>query len=108
MCSPQTDYQLAKTLRVSRFRFSHWRRGKATPDNEVAWRLAQLLDMPITDVIAYFERDRATDPDKRAFWERQLPRLLPAIATAIAASSTALGGALIAGTRAALRELYIM
>lgn len=113
MCSPTTDYQLAKRLRVSRSRLSQWRTGKTTPDNEVAWKIAKLLGLPITDVIAYFEKDRATTPAKRAFWDAQLPRVLSALAIAVALCSSATGGSLSAENRSyspsfAFDNLYIM
>lgn len=96
MCSPPSDYRLAKQLGVTPSRVSHWRRGKATPDNEIAWKIAKILGMEITDVIAYFEKDRAQSPQKRAFWESQLPRVLSAIAIAAALYSGASRGPLIA------------
>lgn len=96
LCSPATDYQLAKRLAVSTPRMSQWRRGKSTPDNEVAWKIAKILGMPITDVIAYFEEDRAKNEQKREFWRQQLPRIHPSIAIAGAALG-ALVGTLIDG-----------
>lgn len=99
LCSPPTDYQLAKRLGVTPSRVSHWRRGKATPDNEIAWKIAKMLGMQITDVIAYFEKDRATTPQKQAFWDAQLPRVLSSLAIAVALSSSATGGSLSDDTR---------
>ncbi|MHB8814996.1 MAG: helix-turn-helix transcriptional regulator [Steroidobacteraceae bacterium] len=94
MCLPPTDYQLGKRLAVSRSRLSQWRTGKTTPDNEVAWKLAKILGLPTTDVIAYFEVDRAKSPTKRAWWEAQLPRVLSSLAIAVALCSSATGGSL--------------
>lgn len=96
MCSPPTDYQLAKRLEVPRATVSNWRRGINSPDNQAAWKLAKILGLPTTDVIAYFEADRARDPTKRAWWESQLPRALPSIAIA-SASLLAIWGTLIGG-----------
>ncbi len=99
LCSPPTDYELAKRLSTSRQRVSNWRRGLSAPDNEAAFRLAKLLGMQTLDVIAYFEEDRATaasDKQKMEFWRHQLPRILPAIAIGTGLL-LALGGTLIAG-----------
>lgn len=101
LCSPPTDYQLAKRLDVSPQRLSNWRRQDSGPDNEAAWKLAKMLGLPITDVIAYIEEDKARDPKKRAWWEAQLPRVLSAIAIAAALYSGAGRGPLIAETHGA-------
>jgi len=96
LCSPQTDYELAKRLGISPQRISNCRRGKATLDNEAAFKLAKLLRLPATDVVAYFEEDRAKDPHKKEFWRQQLPRVLPSIAIGTALL-LAVGGTLIDG-----------
>lgn len=96
LCSPPTDYQLAKKLGVSPQRVSNWRRQDSAPDNEAAWKLAHMLGMTLGDVIAYIEEDKAKTPEKRAWWTAQLPRLLSALAIAIAVSSNAIGGELSA------------
>lgn len=98
LCSPSTSYQLAKKLGVSTSRMSHWRNGRATPDNEVAFKLAKILRMPISDIIGYIEEDRATTPEKKEFWRQQLPRVLPSIAIGTALL-LGLGGNLIDGSR---------
>jgi transcriptional regulator with XRE-family HTH domain len=113
MCSPQTDYQLAKDLGITRMRLSHYRSRGSAPDNEVAWKLAKKLGLPITDVIAYFEADRAKDPQKRAFWAAQLPRVLSTFAIAATLYSSVDRGALnVEGSTVtgsvAFNRLYIM
>lgn len=114
LCSPPTDYQLAKRLGTTPQRVSNWRRRTSSPDNEAAFKIAKLLGMPVTDVIAYFEMDRAKDPDKRDFWDQQLPRVLASLAIACAAL-WALGDSLSgadtgvhAASVVALHNLYIM
>ena len=99
LCIPPTDYQLAKRLEVTPQRLSNWRRQSSVPDNQVAFRLAKLLEMPTTDVIAYFEEDKAKDDKTREFWRCQLPRLLPSIAIAVTATLAGQGGTLIDGLR---------
>jgi len=95
LCVPATDYRLAKTLGVSAGRMSNWRRGKF-PDNEAAFKLADLLGIPATEVIAYIEADRAKTDQQRSFWSAHLSRALPSIAIA-SAGLLALGGSLIGG-----------
>lgn len=80
MCSPPTDYQLAKRLGISHATISRCRRKGGTLDNEAASRLADLLGQDPYDVIAIMEVERAKDPEKRAFWESKLPRLVPVVA----------------------------
>ncbi len=101
LCEPQTDYALAKRLEVSTQRMSNWRNRESVPDNETAFRLAKILRMPATDVIAYFEEDKARTPQKRAFWTRQLPRVLSSIAIGAAVLHAA-GGSLIDDAGAAI------
>lgn len=119
LCSPQTDYRLAKTLGVSVARMSNWRRGINAPDTLTAWKLAKLLKMDPSEVIAYIEEDRAIaakDPTRVEFWKQQLPRILPSIAIGtallLAAKGTLIGGDL-GGTHWTLAHLplytlYIM
>jgi transcriptional regulator with XRE-family HTH domain len=80
LCTPQTDYRLAKTLKVSVARMSNWRRGKAHPDALACMALARHLGMEFADVLAYVEEDRARAPEAKLQWAAVLPRLLPSIA----------------------------
>jgi transcriptional regulator with XRE-family HTH domain len=98
LCTPASDYQLAKRLGISASRLSNYRNRRSTPDNEIAFKLAKMLGMAITEVIAYFEEDKTTDPEKLEFWRGQLPRVLPSIAIAVATLS-ATWGPLIDGER---------
>lgn len=81
MCSPPTDYQLAKRLGLHTATLSRMRNRGGTLDNEAATRLAELLGQEPYDVIAIMEVERAKDPKKRAFWESKLPRLVPVVAS---------------------------
>lgn len=80
MCSPASWYELAKRLHVKNSTLTRCRLHGGTLDNEAAYRLAQLLGQDPLDVIRVMEYERARDPDKRAFWEKQLPRLVPVVA----------------------------
>src|SRR5579871_1792453 len=94
LCSPATDYQLAKRLGIANTTIARCRKRGGTLDNMAAWKLAKMLEMEPAQVIAYIEADRAKDDNKRAFWTAQLPRALPSIAIA-SAGLLALGGSLI-------------
>lgn len=96
LCQPATHYRLAKTLGIKHTTISRCYLHGGTLDNEAAFRLAKMLRMPVADVIAYMEEDRARNDKKREFWRQQLPRVLPAIATGTGLL-LALGAALIAG-----------
>lgn len=81
LCLPPTDYQLAKRLGINDATISRCRRKNGTLDNEAAVRLARLLEQDPLTIIAVMETERAKTPEKKAFWENQLPRLLPMVAT---------------------------
>lgn len=80
LCVPSTDYQLAKKLGISHATLSRCRHRNGTLDNEAATKLADLLQQDRYEVIAIMEAERARTPEKKAFWESQLPRLLPVVA----------------------------
>lgn len=80
LCSPPTDYQLAKTLGIKQQTISRCRTKGGTLDNEASYKLADLLGQSRADVVAIMEAERARTPEKRAFWEAQLPRSLPMVA----------------------------
>lgn len=70
LCSPATDYQLAKRLDISHATISRCRHRHGTLDNKAAWKLAEMLEMEPAEVIALMEADRAKRPEDRQFWER--------------------------------------
>lgn len=80
MCAPPTWYALAKRLHVQNSTLTRCRLHGGTLDNEASYRLAELLGQEPMDVIRIMEYERARDPEKRAFWEKQLPRVLPVVA----------------------------
>ena len=80
LCSPPTWYQLAKRLDVKETTLSRCRLHGGTLANDAAFRLADLLGQDRADVVALMELARARDPVKRAFWEKQLPRIVPVVA----------------------------
>lgn len=80
LCQPPTDYKLAKQLGIATQTISRMRHKNGTLDNEAATKLAELLGQDPYDVIAVMELERAKTPEKKAFWERKLPRFLPLVA----------------------------
>lgn len=80
LCAPPTDYQLAKRLGINQATVSRCRNRGGTLDNEASTRLAELLGQDPYDVIAIMELERAKTPEKKAFWESKLPRLVPLVA----------------------------
>lgn len=81
LCQPPTYYRLAKKLEIGHQTLSRVRNRGGTLDNEAATRLAELLGQPPMDVIAIMESERAKTPEKKAFWERRLPRFVPVVAS---------------------------
>jgi hypothetical protein len=80
LCSPPTYYRLAKQLKIGHQTLSRVRNRGGTLDNEAATRLAELLGQAPMDVIAIMEAERAKTPEKKAFWENRLPRVMPLVA----------------------------
>lgn len=80
LCEPPTDYQLAKRLGINHATLSRCRHRGGTLDNEAASKLADLLGQDRYTVIAVMEVERAKTPQKKAFWEQQLPRVMPVVA----------------------------
>jgi hypothetical protein len=83
-CEPQTWYELAKRTGIAETTISRCMRRGGTLDNEGAFRLAEFLGIQHDESVALIETDRAKTPDKKTFWERYLPRLLPATIAALA------------------------
>ena len=100
LCDPPTWYQLAKRTGIAQQTISRCiAQGKTLGDIN-AYKLAQLLEMDVKDVMAYMAEDRAQDENTKMFWSHQLPRLLPSFAIAVAASlAVSNGGSLNDGAR---------
>lgn len=77
LCSPPTDYQLAKRLEISTATLARCRRRNGTLDNQATLKLAQFLQQDFKSVLALVELDRAKTDKQRNFWERVAPRLVP-------------------------------
>jgi transcriptional regulator with XRE-family HTH domain len=75
----KTDYAVAKALGISQSNLAKILEGKRGFGNEACFRAAEILGRDPKDIIAEVELHRA-GPDKKTFWEKRLPRLLPAVA----------------------------
>lgn len=81
-----TDYAVAKALGMSQSTLKEVLDGKRNFGVEACVRASELLHEDLKAIIAEVEETRARTPEKKAFWEKRRPRLLPAvIITGIAA-----------------------
>ncbi|HTD72161.1 MAG TPA: hypothetical protein VK652_01440 [Steroidobacteraceae bacterium] len=76
----KTDYAVAKALGITQSNLKQVLLGKRTLGNESCFRAAKLLRVTAGELIADVEAERSKTPEKRAFWEKQLPRYLPVVA----------------------------
>jgi transcriptional regulator with XRE-family HTH domain len=63
-----TDYKVAKLLGCRQQKISNWREGQ-TMDNETARQIAEILRIPVWQVIADMEAERQKDPAKKKAWK---------------------------------------
>lgn len=75
----KTDYAVAKALGISQSNLKQILEGKRGLGLEACFRAGELLGQDVKEIIAEIELHRAS-PDKKHFWEKRLPRLLPAVA----------------------------
>lgn len=87
LCSPPTDYELAKRLGISKQTISRCRRHAGTLDNEGMVRLARFLEQDIETIMPLIELDRVKDDKSRAFWEKLAPRLVPSLVIGLLAAA---------------------
>ncbi|MCK2088658.1 DUF3693 domain-containing protein [Thauera aromatica] len=83
----KNDSDLARKLGVSRACVSDWRRGNASPNEDQAAALAELLGKP--EIMAECMAARTKRPETRAMWERAAKTL------SMAASFTAAAGVVL-------------
>lgn len=65
----KTDYAVAKALKVRPSTVYGYREGRSLPDDEVAARIAELLEMHPGLVVLDMHRERAKTPAERSIWE---------------------------------------
>lgn len=75
-----TNYATAKALGISQSNLKQILDGSRNLGIEACVRAAELLKQPLSEIIAEVEMSRAHSPEKKAFWEKRLPRILPAVA----------------------------
>lgn len=88
LCSPPTDYRLAKTLEISPTTISRCRKHGGTLDNEATLKLAKFLQQDFTSILALVELDRAKTEKTKQFWDRLAPRLVPSLVIGLLATAT--------------------
>ncbi|WP_060013245.1 helix-turn-helix domain-containing protein [Burkholderia ubonensis] len=64
-----SDYAAAKVLGVTRSAVSAYRNGRATFDDDVAFLVADILDVNPLEVIVSSRAERAKSEDQRHAWE---------------------------------------
>lgn len=70
-----TDYQLKIYLGItSRSQMSNYRSGKNKPDEEMCFKLAEILEEEPQAIIAAIRLDAEKEPAKIEFWKRQAQR----------------------------------
>lgn len=75
-----TDYAVAKALGISQSNLKQVLAGKRSLGIEALFRAAALLDKTERELFAEVQFHSAKTPEKKAFWEKYRPRLLPAVA----------------------------
>ncbi|WP_330109946.1 hypothetical protein [Methylophaga thalassica] len=63
-----TDYKVAKLLGCGQNKITQYRAGQ-TMDNETARQIAEILDIPVWQIIADMESERQKDPSKKKAWK---------------------------------------
>lgn len=67
----KTDYLLAQKLETSTGRIAHWRTGRNQPDEEICFRLAEMLEIEPSAVIAAVRLENEKEHSKVEFWRKQ-------------------------------------
>jgi transcriptional regulator with XRE-family HTH domain len=67
-----TWYSVAQLLGTSSSTIDNYRRGTRALDAFAAFRIAELLDLPVCAVMATAELERTKNPDRIAYWKGQL------------------------------------
>lgn len=64
----ETDYQVAKMMGWSKNKVSQYKLGQGM-DNEAARQVAEILNIPVLEIIADMEAERQKDPAKKKAWK---------------------------------------
>ena len=63
-----SDYELAKSLGVSRQRVSNWRSGRSAPDFDIQQKFGDILNVPGGWLRVHIDIDVARDPKRLDYW----------------------------------------
>jgi hypothetical protein len=67
----ESDYAVAKVLRITASAISRWRTLNITFDTQVATKVARILSIDPLEVIAAAQYERAKTDEKKAFWKEE-------------------------------------
>lgn len=70
----KSDYELARRLDWNKQGISNVRKGRQAMPSEIAWKIADVLELSHSVVWADIEAHQEKDPKKRAYWEEFLQR----------------------------------
>ena len=71
----QSDYGLAKQLKISESTMSSYRAGRSRMDDEVALKVAKMLEIDPIETIAAANLERAKTEEQRAVWSTLLEKI---------------------------------
>lgn len=94
-----SDYQVHRLLGVSKQSITHYRHGKSYPADEVAARIAMLLDLDPLQVLADVHAERAQTESARAMWRMIAARVSAAAALLLAVAVNLSAGVSTAESR---------
>ena len=82
-CS-ETDYKLAKSLGIPNARICDYYKGRRVPDEFACLKIAEALDLPLSQVIATVKAEAEKDEKRREAWGNYLKKLGGVAATVTA------------------------
>lgn len=82
---PPTDYQLARHLGISPNRVSNWRTGRNTFDEEIAVKIAELIERDPGYVLTCIAAERSTRVAVKRAWQSAAKKIGAAVVTILAA-----------------------
>jgi hypothetical protein len=81
----RTNYAVAKALGMQQNQLARVLKGEFGLGIKAQVRMAEILNMPLMDVVALTEEDKAKRPEEKEFWGRRSPRIAASRALAIVA-----------------------
>jgi hypothetical protein len=82
-CNIESDYRLAKVLRINQTLISNWRHGRNLPNAEMVESLCALSGDDAGVIVAQVEAARASEGPVRTMWLNMAKRLAGGASTAI-------------------------